>query len=181
LRGSVCLYQGEELGLPEADVPFEALQDPYGKAFWPRFKGRDGCRTPMPWDGEAEDAGFGSRAPWLPIPDAHRALAVSRQDADPASTLAASRRFLQWRRTQPALLRGAIAFVDAPEPVLAFVREADGERLLVAFNLSDAAVRWALPAGLAPRALDGHGLPGGRLDGDALDLPTRGVFFAALD
>src|SRR5690606_34169622 len=52
LRGSVCLYQGEELGLPEAEVPFEALQDPYGVAFWPNFKGRDGCRTPMPWDGE---------------------------------------------------------------------------------------------------------------------------------
>ena len=50
LRGSVCLYQGEELGLPEAELPFHALRDPYGIAFWPNFKGRDGCRTPMPWD-----------------------------------------------------------------------------------------------------------------------------------
>ena len=50
LRGSVCVFQGEELGLAEADVPFEALRDPYGIAFWPTFKGRDGCRTPMPWD-----------------------------------------------------------------------------------------------------------------------------------
>ena len=49
LRGSVCIYQGEELGLTEADIPFERLQDPYGIAFWPEFKGRDGCRTPMPW------------------------------------------------------------------------------------------------------------------------------------
>src|SRR5258706_169279 len=49
LRGAVCIYQGEELGLREADVPFEALRDPYGIAFWPKFKGRDGCRTPMPW------------------------------------------------------------------------------------------------------------------------------------
>ncbi|EQD65727.1 alpha amylase catalytic region, partial [mine drainage metagenome] len=48
LRGSICVYQGEELGLPEAEVPFEALRDPYGIAFWPNFKGRDGCRTPMP-------------------------------------------------------------------------------------------------------------------------------------
>ncbi|MET0813627.1 MAG: alpha-amylase family glycosyl hydrolase, partial [Pseudoxanthomonas sp.] len=53
LRGSVCLYLGEELGLGEADVPYEALQDPYGKTFWPNFKGRDGCRTPMPWDASA--------------------------------------------------------------------------------------------------------------------------------
>ena len=181
LRGSVCLYQGEELGLPEADVPFEALQDPYGKAFWPRFKGRDGCRTPMPWDGEAEDAGFGSRAPWLPIPDAHRALAVSRQDADPASTLNASRRFLHWRRMQPALLHGSIAFIDAPEPVLAFVREFDGQRLLVAFNLSDAAVRWTLPDVGTPRVIDEHGQPTAQPDGGTLELPARGVFFAALD
>ncbi len=50
LRGSVCIYQGEELGLPEADVAFEDLQDPYGIEFWPEFKGRDGCRTPMVWD-----------------------------------------------------------------------------------------------------------------------------------
>ncbi len=50
LRGSVCLYQGEELGLPEADVAFEDLQDPYGIEFWPEFKGRDGCRTPMVWE-----------------------------------------------------------------------------------------------------------------------------------
>ena len=49
LRGSVCLYQGEELGLPEADLAFEELQDPYGIEFWPEFKGRDGCRTPMVW------------------------------------------------------------------------------------------------------------------------------------
>ena len=53
LPGSAYLYQGEELGLPEADLPFDALQDPYGKAFWPNFKGRDGCRTPMVWDMES--------------------------------------------------------------------------------------------------------------------------------
>jgi glycosidase len=49
LRGTVCLYQGEELGLPEAQLAFEDLQDPYGITMWPEFKGRDGCRTPMPW------------------------------------------------------------------------------------------------------------------------------------
>ena len=49
LRGTAFVYQGEELGLPQADVPFEALRDPDGIAFWPAYKGRDGCRTPMPW------------------------------------------------------------------------------------------------------------------------------------
>ena len=74
LRGSVCIYQGEELGLSEAEVPYEALQDPYGIAFWPTFKGRDGCRTPMPWRDD-EHAGFSGVGPWLPVPAQHRALA----------------------------------------------------------------------------------------------------------
>src|SRR5574337_730477 len=62
LRGSVCIYQGEELGLTEAEVPYEALRDPYGIAFWPQYKGRDGCRTPMPWNTGAQ-AGFTTRSP----------------------------------------------------------------------------------------------------------------------
>ena len=58
MRGTVCIYQGEELGLTEADIPFEKLQDPYGIVFWPVFKGRDGCRTPMPWTAREGLAAF---------------------------------------------------------------------------------------------------------------------------
>jgi hypothetical protein len=69
LRGSVCLYQGEELGLPEADLAFEDLQDPYGIEFWPEFKGRDGCRTPMVWDHrQRRMPAFHLGKPWLPVP-----------------------------------------------------------------------------------------------------------------
>ncbi len=179
LRGSVCLYQGEELGLPEAEVPYEALQDPYGKAFWPKFKGRDGCRTPMPWDGST-DAGFGSATPWLPIPDAHRSLAVAAQEDDAASTLGATRAFLAWRRTQPALVAGDIEFLDAPASCLVFVRRLDGQSILAAFNLSDAPASITLPHRMAGRAID---IPGfacaGRVHGDRIELPARGVLFAA--
>ena len=56
LRGSICLYQGEELGLAEAELAFEDLRDPYGIRFWPGYKGRDGCRTPMVWEAQAEQA-----------------------------------------------------------------------------------------------------------------------------
>ncbi len=135
LRGSVCIYQGEELGLTEAELPFDAIQDPYGKAFWPTFKGRDGCRTPMPWDDSAR-AGFSSAKPWLPVPVEHRALAVSRQQVDPDSHLARFRRFLAWRREQPALVDGAIEFHDVPEPVLCFTRRNAEQAVLLAFNLS---------------------------------------------
>ena len=172
LRGSVCLYQGEELGLPEADVPFEALQDPYGKTFWPNFKGRDGCRTPMPWDSSA-DAGFSSVAAWLPVSEAHRLRSVAAQEAAPASVLHAARAFLQWRKVQPALLYGAIAFMPAPDNVLAFVRETDEQRLLVTFNLSDAAVEWAGYPGTD--LLDVPGMSTATIAVHTLHLPPRGV------
>ncbi|KAF1688183.1 alpha-glucosidase [Pseudoxanthomonas broegbernensis] len=179
LRGSVCVYQGEELGLPEADVPFEALQDPYGIAFWPNFKGRDGCRTPMPWT-DADGAGFSAATPWLPVPEAHRPLAARRQHADPGSTLNAFRAFMRWRREQPALVRGSIAFLDTAEPVLAFVREHQGQRMLAAFNLSDAAASLPLPSGGWTLA-QGHGLASASIDGGVASLPAYGVLFARAD
>jgi alpha-glucosidase len=173
----VCIYQGEELALPEADVPFEKLQDPYGIAFWPNFKGRDGCRTPMPWTDGAQ-AGFTSGTPWLPVPPEHVALNVAGQEAAADSPLQRFRRFLAWRRGQPALLRGDIRFLDVPEPLLAFERVADGQRLLVAFNLSDAPHMATLSTPGRWKPDTGHGLVSGRLDADVLTMPGRGVFYA---
>ncbi|MBW8909870.1 MAG: alpha-glucosidase, partial [Mesorhizobium sp.] len=103
LRGSVCLYQGEELGLGEAELQFEDLQDPYGIRFWPEFKGRDGCRTPMVWDATASNAGFSTAKPWLPVPGKHLSQAVNVQQGDDASLLEHYRRFLGFRRQHPAL------------------------------------------------------------------------------
>jgi alpha-glucosidase len=177
LRGSVCIYQGEELGLPEADVPFEALQDPYGIAFWPTFKGRDGCRTPMPWTSGGQ-GGLTTGTPWLPVPAEHLALDVQGQDADPGSTLNRFRSFLRWRRRQPALQAGAIHFIDVPPPLLAFERAGDGQRMLVAFNLSDDACSVPLDVPGDWHADGGHGLDAGRLEAGVLSLPGRGVFYA---
>ena len=105
LRGSVCLYQGEELGLPEADLAFEDLQDPYGIRFWPEFKGRDGCRTPMVWDSHQPNAGFSGGKPWLPVPAEHITLAVNTQEGNEASMLEHYRRMLAFRAAHPALRR----------------------------------------------------------------------------
>ena len=176
LRGSACVYQGEELGLPEADVPFELLQDPYGITFWPEYKGRDGCRTPMPWSG-AKSAGFSSaKAPWLPIAPSHRERAVSVQAKDAGSALARVRQFLHWRKSQPALITGAIEFVDAPEPILAFWRALGTERLLCVFNLGTKSARFTLPTVPALTALAGHGFVS-RWSGGALVLPARSAYF----
>lgn len=165
LRGTACLYQGEELGLCEADVPFERLQDPYGIRFWPDYKGRDGCRTPMPWRHDAPHAGFSRAAPWLPVPEEHARHAVSRQIGDPASVLSRVRRFLAWRARHPVLRYGSIRFLEAPEPVIAFTRGEGRDRLVCAFNLGPAAVELALPGIPAARALEGHGFGGTLADG----------------
>ena len=179
LRGSVCFYQGEELGLPEADVPFEALQDPYGIAFWPSFKGRDGCRTPMPWLDD-DDAGFTRGKPWLPVSDAHRARAVAQQEADAHSPLHAFRRFLRWRKTQPALVLGDIRFLDADEPVLMFTRTHNGETLLVALNLGADERVVPMPRDFRLTQVDCPGPRNGHVQAQhgSVSLPGYAVVFA---
>ncbi len=135
-EGSVCLYQGEELGLPEADILYDELTDPPGLRFWPDYKGRDGCRTPMPWDDALPGCGFTEARPWLPVKPPHRALAVAAQERDPASTLAFYRAMLAWRRGSRALRAGRTRFLDVADPVLAFARAAEGDALTCVFNLS---------------------------------------------
>jgi alpha-glucosidase len=177
LRGTVCIYQGEELGLPEADLPFDQLQDPYGIAFWPSFKGRDGCRTPMPWT-DADGAGFSSAAPWLPIPNGHRALAVSQQDADPESVLHGFRNFMQWRKQHPALRWGDVRFHDAPEPLLMFTRAHEGKALMVVINLGASAARMPIPSGLRLEQIPCPGPAAGRVHDGVFDLPGYAAIYA---
>ncbi|AVX05346.1 alpha-glucosidase [Maritalea myrionectae] len=143
LRGSVCLYQGEELALPEADIAYEDLVDPYGIEFWPNFKGRDGCRTPMVWQKNGPNAGFSiANKTWLPVPRAHKDLAVDQQGDE--SILRLYQDFLRFRRDHKALTTGAIEKVSATDQILSFERTADDERLLCLFNMSDEAAEIAL-------------------------------------
>jgi alpha-glucosidase len=181
LRGSVCLYQGEELGLPEAELSFEQLQDPYGITMWPEFKGRDGCRTPMPWRHDQQHADFtkGSQS-WLPVPAEHQALAVDMQDNDPDSILSHYRRMLAWRRTQPALVLGGIRLADENPQILAFVREHAGEQRLCIFNCGGETVVWETPEGLSGFDLmPGSPSQGAQRVGDAWHFEPWGVAFAS--
>lgn len=182
LRGSVCLYQGEELGLPQAHVPFERLRDPEAIANWPHTLGRDGARTPMPWTAAAPYAGFSTVEPWLPVDPRHVALAVDRQEGVPGSVLEGTRALLRLRRRSAALRIGAMRFLDAGEHVLAFERREGRERLLCAFNLGADACTWrGLPSGewrVEFTTPVGRGAaPGARL-GATLDLPAHGVVVA---
>ncbi|MGQ0712041.1 MAG: alpha-glucosidase family protein [Rhodoferax sp.] len=185
LRGSACWYQGDEWALPEADLPFEALQDPPGIAMWPEYKGRDGCRTPMPWQHALPDAGFSGGAPvrpWLPVPAEHRALALDRQEADPNAPLHFMRAFLDWRRQQRVLRTGAVQFLPEHAQVLAFVRTLDGAApgLLCAFNFTPERAEIALPAAPGYEAVPVPGLPAtqcGAVQGATLVLPPWGLAY----
>jgi alpha-glucosidase len=180
LKGTPCLYQGDELALPEADVPYELLQDPYGITFWPEFKGRDGCRTPMPWTNEAPNAGFTTGKPWLPVPGEHLPLAESVQDQDPGSSLNFARTIIHWRRTLPQLTRGDIVFFDAPVQALALRRDLEGHApVLAVFNVTNQPISFDWPEARDAQPLAGHGLQGEVL-GAKVTLPPYGGWFGTL-
>ncbi|MCF2949861.1 alpha-glucosidase family protein [Paraglaciecola aquimarina] len=176
LRGSVCSYQGEELGLEEAELEFENLQDPFGIEFWPTFKGRDGCRTPMPWHIEKEHAGFSQNAPWLPVSPAHQSLSVDTQIDDPTSSLVFYQTWLKWRTTQDILKYGDIKFVDLHSDVLCFYREYKGKKWFVSFNLSAQAQSIVLSESTQPINLKFDILQGQQV-GQIVNLPAHGIYF----
>ncbi|MEZ5448718.1 MAG: alpha-amylase family glycosyl hydrolase [Thiolinea sp.] len=133
LEGSVCLYQGEELGQTETDLEYHELTDPQGINFWPENKGRDGCRTPMTWDAAEPHAGFTTGTPWLPVkaPQIEQAAAAQLDRDD--SVQAFYRQMLAFRKQHACLRTGRSQFFDLPEPLLAFSR---GGQMLCVFNLS---------------------------------------------
>ncbi|MCK8044311.1 alpha-amylase family glycosyl hydrolase [Shewanella sp. 1CM18E] len=173
IRGSLCLYQGEELGLTEAEIPFDKLQDPYGISFWPNFKGRDGCRTPMPWLHAENQAAFTSVEPWLPIAKSHLARAVDLQREDPQSVLRHSQAFLHWRKLQQALIEGEIEFINLPEPLLGFWRRSEQQNVLCIFNLGDSEISDSYVDSLVNR-LDSIGPQRASIQTNNLTLPSYG-------
>jgi alpha-glucosidase len=151
LRGNIILYQGEELGLTQVDIPFDLLQDQEAIANWPLTLSRDGVRTPMPWQKDAPHHAFTVGTPWLPFGHDHGVLAVDQQDGDPSSLLSLTRRLIAFRNTNDALLCGALSIKHANGNLLVFDRIARGETLTCVFNMGstpmaylDAAQDWSL-------------------------------------
>ncbi|MEV7267711.1 glycoside hydrolase family 13 protein [Micromonospora aurantiaca] len=166
LPGAAYVYQGEELGLWEVeDIPYELRQDPMWERSGRVDPGRDGCRVPLPWQGDTPPFGFSpdgaAAAPWLPQPADWKDRTVRAQTGDPHSMLELYRAALALRRAEPALGDGTLTWLPAPDGVLAFARE-PGFTCLV--NLGDAAV-----------PLPGHDrllLASGPLDDDRLPPDT---------
>lgn len=147
LRGSVCIYQGEELGLPEADVAFEDLQDPYGIEFWPEFKGRDGCRTPMVWESSNQNGGFSAAKPWLPVASEHLHMSAAAQEDEPGALLHHYRKAIAFRHAHHALSIGSHDGVKAAGDVVYFTRTAGKQTIFCAFNVSETPSDFDLPEG----------------------------------
>lgn len=141
-RGNPFFYQGEELGMPQGQVAFEDLKDPEAIANWPHTLGRDGARTPMPWQRDAAFAGFSQGGAWIKPDPAHATYAVDVQTADPASVLHFCRALLACRKHHAPLVFGDLTLLPSPDEVVAFTRQHGGEEVLCAFNLSHAPVAW---------------------------------------
>ncbi|HJV49831.1 MAG TPA: DUF3459 domain-containing protein, partial [Noviherbaspirillum sp.] len=116
-----------------------------GISFWPKFKGRDGCRTPMPWNAELH-GGFSKAEPWLPVDPVHIDMNVERQESEAHSTLRFTRAMIALRKARPELHKGSIALLDAPEGVLGFSRTHEGSRIICLFNM-----------GTVQKKVPGHG------------------------
>ncbi len=178
LRGTIFVYQGEELGLPQGQVPFDRLKDPFAIAAYTGGAFRDGARTPMPWSAKARQAGFSDAAEtWLPLDEAHRPLAADVQEGDPGSMLAFTRRLIAFRKRAMALRLGEIEAHVLGEGVLGLERRAPGERLLGVFNFNDAPAVAPIPSPAAiSLALSGQE----RLAGGEIGLPPYGGAILAL-
>lgn len=139
LRGTPFMYYGEEIGMRDIKITREQVQDPIGKRLWPLFKGRDGCRSPMQWSA-APNAGFSPAGvtTWLPVHPNYRTRNVEAQSADPNSLLNYYKRLIALRKNSLALRQGMFTPVTyGTRFILAYLRQVEGETVLVALNFSE--------------------------------------------
>ena len=137
LRGTPYLYYGEEIGMRDITLKRSEILDPPGKKYWPFYKGRDGCRSPMQWD-DSTNAGFSSSKPWLPVHPHYRVRNVKAQQTDPNSMLNFTRNFIKLRRENSALHRGDFTLLTTqPTDTLAYLRQIPEQTILVALNFKD--------------------------------------------
>ena len=161
MPGAAYLYNGDELGMPDVDLPDEVLQDPVWERSGHTQRGRDACRIPVPWSGTEPSYGFSSRPDtWLPMPEGWGGLTAEAQAGDPASIQSLYRTALRLRRTSPAFAGESLEWLPAPSGCLAFRRPGG---LVCLLNLSSGPI--PLPEGRV--LLTSADVGGGELPVDA--------------
>ena len=133
LRGTPTMYYGDELGMLDVPIPADRVQDPFEKNVPGKGLGRDPSRTPMLWDATPY-AGFSDHLPWLPVTPDHSTVNVECQSREPGSFLALHHALLRLRKSYPSLSIGNYVRFPGPRSVLAYLRDVQGERLLIALN-----------------------------------------------
>jgi alpha-glucosidase len=146
VRGTPTLYQGDEAGIGKVEIPPGSVRDPKELREPGIGLGRDPSRTPMAWDSTA-NGGFSAGEPWLPLHPDWPTRNVAAQLSDSASMLSLYRALLRLRRSEPALSIGSVELAVGSDNVLAYQREYEDSRLLIALNLSGSERRCELPAG----------------------------------
>jgi alpha-glucosidase len=155
LRGTPTLYYGDEIGMTDGAIPSDRVQDPAELRQPGIGQGRDPERTPMQWDG-SPNAGFSSGVPWLPISGGNFVNVVD-QDGEASSMLMFYRRLLALRRSEPALVEGAIERVVAGANVLTYERRLGGDRFFIALNMAGMDAPVEVPQGtVVVSTTEGH-------------------------
>ncbi len=146
LHGTPFMYYGEEIGLRDIHLRRSEVLDPPGKKYWPIYKGRDGCRSPMQWN-DSNFAGFSTVKPWLPVHPNYFRRNVASQQADPDSLFNFTKKLLTLRKEIPALCRGDFIPLETPPGMLAYLRRTVEQSVLVAANFSNRDMKFSLPNG----------------------------------
>jgi alpha-glucosidase len=137
LRGTPYLYYGEEIGMRNISLKRREILDPPGKKYWPFYKGRDGCRSPMQWN-NTTNAGFSEAKPWLPVHRNYQVRNVEAQQANPESMFNFTRELIRLRRAKTALQRGDFTLLtEQPKEALVYMRETSKQKTLVALNFKN--------------------------------------------
>ncbi len=178
LRGTPFLYYGEEIGMRDIRLRRSEILDPPGRKYWPFYKGRDGCRSPMQWD-DSPHAGFTTGTPWLPVHPNYTHRNVSSQQENPASLLNFTRQLIALRKEYAALRRGEFEFLPTPTRQVMLYRRREGdEEILIALNFVARPLRLSLPASVTARSwhtLLSTGTVSPSRPLTALDLDSYGV------
>jgi alpha-glucosidase len=146
LRGTPFMYYGEEIGLRDIHLRRNEILDPPGKKYWPLYKGRDVCRSPMQWN-NSDFAGFSTHKPWLPVHLNYLKRNVSSQRADPDSLFNFTKKILALRKEIPALCRGDFVSLETPPGMLAYLRRSCDQSVVVEMNFSGRKINYSPPTG----------------------------------
>ncbi len=140
LKGTPFMYYGEEIGMRDIQLRRNEIMDPPGKKYWPIYKGRDGCRSPMQWN-ETDFAGFSTHQPWLKIHSDYLNRNVQKQQTDPGSIFNFTRKLISLRKEKEALRRGSYrCFYRTDTGILAYERQFDSgvrnQRIIIYMNFT---------------------------------------------